>query len=167
MMEYLDEHPDVDIIAPELVNLPWLYTSHRRESLLFTGALPPLRPFGEVVAGAVVVPKVANVFLARTDSLREVGWDERLRLVEHQDFFSGEWRLVCVQADRGARIPSPHAVRRELGAIPAGHRSGDDLPRAEMGGRACWRTRGIRIRHHARGSDDDISRGDPRGARLR
>ena len=88
MMEYLEEHPDVDIIAPELVNLPWLYTSHRRESLLFTGALPPLRPFGEVVAGAVIVPKVANVFLARTDSLREVGWDERLRLVEHRDFFS-------------------------------------------------------------------------------
>lgn len=80
MMEYLDEHHGVDIIAPELVNLPWLYTSHRRESLLFTGALPRLRPFGEVVAGAVVVPKVANVFLARTDSLREVGWDERLRL---------------------------------------------------------------------------------------
>lgn len=100
MMLYLDAHPDVDIVAPRLVNLPWLYAHDRGSSPLFAGALPPLRPFGEVIDGAVVVPKVANVFLARTAPLRTIRWDDKLRLVEHRDFFTrASGRLVCVQAD--------------------------------------------------------------------
>jgi hypothetical protein len=111
MMEYLDAHPDVDLVAPQLVNLPWLYATDRRQSALFDGALPPRRPFGEEIDGAVVVPKVANVFLARTEPLRRIGWDEQLRLVEHRDFFTrASGRLVCVQADgvRAYHVRTPY-----------------------------------------------------------
>jgi len=100
MMEYLDQHPDVDIIAPQLVYLPWWYAIQTEQHLLFPGADPPLRVAGEDIGGATVAYKVQNVFLARTEAIREIRWEDRLRLVEHRDFFSrASGKLVCVQAD--------------------------------------------------------------------
>ena len=43
--------------------------------------------------------KVPQVYLARTESIRRVRWDERLRMVDHRDFFSrASGRIVSVQA---------------------------------------------------------------------
>ena len=67
---------------------------------LYPGAAPPRRPYGELIGDLPVVAKVRNVFLARTDAIVGIRWDERLRRVEHRDFFSrASGRLVCVQAD--------------------------------------------------------------------
>lgn len=100
MMEYLDDYPEVDIIAPDLVYLPWWYKFRTDHIGLLPGAEPPLRQVGEEIGGATVVNKVQNVFLARTEALKRVRWEDRLRLIEHDDFFSrASGKLVSVQAD--------------------------------------------------------------------
>jgi len=74
---------------------------------------------GEEVGGAIVVSKVANVFLARTESIKAIRWDDDLRLVEHRDFFSrASGRLVCVQAE-GVRA---YHVRTPFNAFYMKHR---------------------------------------------
>lgn len=36
-----------------------------------------------------VMGKVPNVYVARTDKIRRIGWDSNIRMMDHQDFF---WR---------------------------------------------------------------------------
>lgn len=36
-----------------------------------------------------VMGKVPNVYVARTDKIRSIGWDSNIRMMDHQDFF---WR---------------------------------------------------------------------------
>lgn len=35
----------------------------------------------------IVLGKVPNIFLARTDSVKKVGWDDNIRMIDHHDFF--------------------------------------------------------------------------------
>lgn len=100
MMEYLDDHSEVDLVAPQLIYLPWWYRFDTASIDLLPGAPEPLRQRGEDIEGATVVYKVQNVFLARTDAIRKIGWNDDLRLIEHNDFFArASGKLVCVQAD--------------------------------------------------------------------
>ncbi len=34
-----------------------------------------------------VMGKVPNIILVRTEQLRKVGWDDQIRMMDHQDFF--------------------------------------------------------------------------------
>ena len=38
-----------------------------------------------------VMGKVPNLYVARTDKVRSIGWDENIRMMDHQDFF---WRAA-------------------------------------------------------------------------
>ncbi|WP_169743371.1 glycosyltransferase family 2 protein [Knoellia sinensis] len=98
-MNYLDDNPSVDLVALTLVDLPRLRAVSRSADPLFHGAQPPLVPFGTVLGGLPVVPKTPQVYLARTESIHRVRWDERLRMVDHRDFFSrASGKIVSVQA---------------------------------------------------------------------
>lgn len=58
-------------------------------------------PWGTVIDELPVVKKAPQVYLARTESIRRVKWDENLRMVDHRDFFSrASGELVTVQHDR-------------------------------------------------------------------
>jgi len=101
LMDYLDHNTQVDIVGVALVDLPVRKLVDRGASPLFAGAREPRIPLGTVIDELPVVGKVAQVYLARTDSVRAVGWDENLRMVDHRDFFSrASGRLVTVQHDR-------------------------------------------------------------------
>ena len=93
---FLEGHPEVDA----LVELPrWYVIGYGDERELFPGHLPPLRAFGDSVDGLPVVVKGPPVYVARTARLREVPYDENLRMVDHRDFFSSaSGRLVFVCA---------------------------------------------------------------------
>ena len=99
-MNYLDDHPEVDLVALSRVDLPrWRAVHWLAAEALFPGAEPPLVPFGTEVGGLPVVPKTPQLYLARTASIQRVRWDERLRMVDHRDFFSrASGRIVAVQA---------------------------------------------------------------------
>lgn len=97
---FLEDHPEVDGVCATLVELPrWYVLTYGDERELFPGHLPPLRPFGDSVGGLPVVTKGPPVYVARTERLREVPYDEHLRMVDHRDFFSAAaGRLVFVIA---------------------------------------------------------------------
>jgi hypothetical protein len=99
-VRYLEEHPEVDAVCAVIVELPRWYTVTygRAEEELFPGHLPPRVPFGEVIGGLSVVPKAPQTYLARTEALRSVPYDENIRMVDHRDFYSSACgRLVFVQ----------------------------------------------------------------------
>lgn len=99
-MNFLDDHPDVDLVALARIDLPhWRAVIHLGPEALFAGAAEPLVPYGQLIGGLPVVPKTPQLYLARTASIQKVRWDERLRMVDHRDFFSrAAGVLVCVQA---------------------------------------------------------------------
>ncbi len=50
--------------------------------------LPLKVPRGtRIDANHVVLGKVPNIFLARTESIFKVGWDDNIRMIDHHDFF--------------------------------------------------------------------------------
>ncbi len=98
-MNFLDDHPDVDLVALTRVDLPRWRAVGAGADALFPGAAEPLVPFGTLIGGLPVVPKTPQLYLARTPSIQAVRWDERLRMVDHRDFFSrASGKLVSVQA---------------------------------------------------------------------
>lgn len=101
LMDYLDHNPEVDLVGVTLVDLPIRKRVDRGSSPLFPGARPPRIPWGTEIDGLRVQRKLAQVYLARTDSIRAVRWDEHLRMVDHRDFFSrASGVLVGVLHDR-------------------------------------------------------------------
>ncbi len=97
---YLEQNPDVDAVCALLIELPrWYAWPYGDERELMPGHLPPTRAHGELIDGLPVVMKGPQVFIGRTDRLREVPYDENIRMVDHRDFFSSaSGRLVFVQA---------------------------------------------------------------------
>lgn len=105
--EYLEKNPQVDGVAASVVEIPKWYVLDLNSSGLYLGAANPIYPAGTEIDGYKVAAKTANVFLARTDSLRKIPWDNELKLLEHTDFFSAAaGKLTFVQADD---IPVYHA----------------------------------------------------------
>ena len=110
-MNYLDDNPEVDLVALSRVDLPrWRAVEAHDEAALFPGAAPPLVPYGTLIEGLPVVPKTPQLYVGRTASIHKVRWDERIRMVDHRDFFSrAAGTIVCVQAQtiRGYHMRTP------------------------------------------------------------
>lgn len=97
-VEFLEAHPDVDAVCATQIELPRLYIIGYGPDSLFLQHRPPLRPFGSEIDGLPVVLMGPPVYVGRTESLLKVPYDERIRMVEHRDFFSmASGTLVFVQ----------------------------------------------------------------------
>ncbi|MDO5676862.1 MAG: glycosyltransferase [Propionibacteriaceae bacterium] len=106
-LDYLEHNPDVDGVAALLIELPRWYSSVHGNQALFSGHEQPLRAPGEIIDGMPVRLKVPQVYLARTESIRKIRWNEELRMLDHSDFFSrAAGKLVFVQA---MGLPALHA----------------------------------------------------------
>lgn len=84
----MEAEPRIDIMGGMVVNLPLRSAADYRGATLFPTDARPVHPIGSRLAGLEVYDKIANFFIARTDRLRLVGFDARLRLAEHSDFFT-------------------------------------------------------------------------------
>ena len=99
LMDYLDYNLEVDMVGVTLIDIPVRKLHDRGSSPLFRGAGEPRIPLGTVIDGQTVVGKL-GIYLARTERLRLVGWDDRLRMVDHRDFFTrASGVLVGVEHD--------------------------------------------------------------------
>jgi len=84
----MDNHPRIDVMGGEVIDLPFFGTAdYSREGLFPTDAKATM-PGGSSIGGLPVYDKVANFFIARTDRIRLVGWDPQLKRMEHTDFFT-------------------------------------------------------------------------------
>ena len=95
---YLRRNPGVDLFGGRVLNLPDLTsTNYHHQALLATRGVPRARQ-GTLIDGLPVLYKVPNFYLARTGSVRSVGYDPHLKRVDHNDFFTTAYgRIVCVQ----------------------------------------------------------------------
>jgi hypothetical protein len=104
MVEYLDRTPDVDLVGFLLVQLPLWFAYDHGADTLFPGHDPPLRPHGELINGLPVRYKIAQVYLARTEAVQRVRWDEGIRMVDHRDFFTRAAGRVVTVLDPGSHV---------------------------------------------------------------
>lgn len=103
-LAWMDEHPDVDILGGLVVNLPdWSRADYSRAPL-FPGAAPPKVPIGSEIGGLRVFAKVPNFLLVRTERVREVGWSEELKVLEHRDFFTRASGTLVTAHDPAWRV---------------------------------------------------------------
>ena len=96
VLAYLDRNPEVDLVGGRVVNLPLGRTADYSAAALYAYDGPPRLPEGALVDGLPVYYKVPNFYVARTASVRAVRYDDRLKRVDHNDFFTSAYgRLVC------------------------------------------------------------------------
>ena len=92
-LRFLLSHPEIDLVGIPCIDAlrpPSLKKSIRPYSKISMKEAPlPLKvPHGtRVDANHVVLGKVPNILLARTESIRKVGWDDNIRMIDHHDFF--------------------------------------------------------------------------------
>ncbi|MFX0537494.1 glycosyltransferase [Ornithinimicrobium sp. Y1847] len=100
-LNYLRDNPEVDIVGFVRVELPRRYYFDHPQSSLSPRAETPLRGWGEVIGGLPVRYKIEQIYLARTESLHKIRWDESLRMVDHGDFFNRASGTLVTVLDHG------------------------------------------------------------------
>ena len=96
-VHFLEKHPEIDLVG--FCTLTAIRCKNPDEevskftSFSMRGAPKPLRipHMTQIDGNHFVMGKVPNLYVARTDKVRSVGWDEKLRMLDHQDFF---WRAA-------------------------------------------------------------------------
>lgn len=96
-LTYLARNPEVDLYGGRVVDLPRWRTVKYADSVLFRYSGEPRRPLGAIIDGLPVLYKVPNFYVARTHQVGTVRYDDRLKRVDHNDFFTFAYgRLLCV-----------------------------------------------------------------------
>lgn len=104
-LRFLMKHPEIDMVGVLPYNLPILSPLEKAAKEYYAqsmrGAVKPLiiPHMTKIDEGHIVVGKTANIFLVRTDRMKKVGYDDHIRMIDHNEFFfraAGE--LVCVLA---------------------------------------------------------------------
>lgn len=92
-LKFLMEHPEVDLVGVLPFNLP-MCTSLKeveRECLKHSMDRAPKKlripHLTRIDDSHIVLGKVINIFIARTDKFREVGYDDNIRMIDHHEFF--------------------------------------------------------------------------------
>ena len=91
-VKFLEIHPEVDMVG--FCTLTAIRRMNPDEEVsrftLFSmkGASKPLRipHMTQIDGNHFVMGKVPNLYVARTDKVRSIGWDENIRMLDHQDF---------------------------------------------------------------------------------
>jgi glycosyltransferase involved in cell wall biosynthesis len=87
-LQKMHENANIDIMGGEVINLP-LYTSTKyQKTALYPKSDSSVLPSRTLIDGMHVQDKVANFYVGRTESVRRVGWDERIKRLDHADFFT-------------------------------------------------------------------------------
>lgn len=92
-LRFLIEHPEVDLVAIPCIEAPRLrslkkYMQEYYGTPMKEAPLPLKVPHGtRIDDNHIVLGKLPNRFLARTESIRKVGWDDNIRMIDHYDFF--------------------------------------------------------------------------------
>ena len=95
-LAFLQSHSEIDLSAVQMTNRwPEKHAAGFSRIRMRKGLLIPA---GTIIDGHEVVYKTPNVYLAKTEAVRKVGYDPNIRMIDHYEFFlraAGE--IVCVQ----------------------------------------------------------------------
>lgn len=87
-VRYLENTSNVDLVAGRVLYLPYYGELEYFDNLLMSNEKENKVPKGTDINGLIVYEKTANFWLGRTDRIRQVGWDPRLKRLDHSDFFT-------------------------------------------------------------------------------
>ena len=96
-VKFLEKHQEVDLVSFCALRAIWCVDPDKAvsEYTVFNmqGAPKPLLipHMTQIDGNHFVLGKVPNRYVARTDKIRSIGWDENIRMLDHQDFF---WRAA-------------------------------------------------------------------------
>lgn len=86
VIEFLSSRPDYGIVGFGLLNrTPWEFLLDIRDGRFLLSPASQTAEFKGISYGQCDICR--NFFLAKTKALLEVGWDNELKLAEHEDFF--------------------------------------------------------------------------------
>jgi len=92
-LKFFMEHPEVDLIGVQPFNLP-MCTSlkeaevhYRQQSMDRAPKKLKIPHLTRIDETHVVLGKVPNIFIARTDKFQEIGYDDNIRMIDHHEFF--------------------------------------------------------------------------------
>ena len=84
LLRFLQQHEEVDLAA---VTCEKPTEKSAARYLRFDMGKPMRSPVGTKIDHCIVSAKVPNCFIARTDSIRKVGYDPNIRMIDHHEFF--------------------------------------------------------------------------------
>ena len=92
-LDFLKNHPEVDLVGIMTLDAP-LCTSPKKNAKIYykqsmaNAKKPLIIPHLTVIDKEyAVLGKVPNVFIARTDKVKEIGYDDNIRMIDHHEFF--------------------------------------------------------------------------------
>ena len=98
-LQYLMDHPDIDLIgfghttAIRLHSPMFNFSEYFKQPMNDAPRTLKIPHMTKLDAEHIVLGKVANIYLARTDKLKEVGFDENIKVIDHHEFF---WRAAGI-----------------------------------------------------------------------
>ena len=102
-LRFLMDHPEADLVGVLPRNIPFDRNRAQQKNPYFAQSMAhaplPLKipHMTWIDSTHVVLGKIPNIFLARTDKFRAVGYDDNIRMIDHQEFFfRAAGRLVSV-----------------------------------------------------------------------
>lgn len=113
-LRFLLAHPEVDIAAVSYKNLPGCSDPAeiaRKHCMRAMGDAPlPLKipHLTKLDKDHVVVYKPPNIFLARTEAFRQVGYDDQIRIIDHHELFYRAAGVLVTVLDRTAYVLHRH-----------------------------------------------------------
>lgn len=97
-------HPEIDILAGEVIYLPLRIVHSYAQTSVFATGKQPLKTPGSLIGGFPVHLKVPNFYIARSERIRLVGWDEKLKRLDHADFFSRAVGVLSVVQNSSFKV---------------------------------------------------------------
>ena len=126
---YLEGAPDVGLVGGRVRMLPYYlehdYFSHFTMALMDDKENKVQK--GTDINGLIVYEKTANFWLARTDEVRQIGWDPQLKRLDHSDFFSrARGKIVTVYNPAMEVLHAPTYFNKDYLKIRTDYRQ--DIP---------------------------------------
>ena len=87
LISQMEEHGSIDILGGRCIDLPFCII-HDFHYVPVPSSVEPKTPIHLMLGENRVVDKVQNYFIARTESVRRVRWNDDFKVLEHTEFFT-------------------------------------------------------------------------------
>ncbi len=104
VLDTIERNDHIDILAGEVIYLPLRIVHDYSRIPVFPTSQLPLRAPGSLIDGLMVHLKVPNFYIARTDKIRLVGWDNQLKRLDHADFFTRAVGVLTAVQDPSFKV---------------------------------------------------------------
>lgn len=92
-LSFLKKHNEIDLVGFGILSFIQCqspvkdFIKYFQESMYLAPKPLKIPHMTQIDGTHIVVGKSPNIFLARTDKIREVGWDDNIRMMDHKEFF--------------------------------------------------------------------------------